>query len=82
MALNSKPTAAEDRSSDPSARGETAAQSFNDAYDDIPAAEKSTAEVLDAFLGVEPERDVARLIDGHRPHHRRADPQRETRCRT
>jgi phospholipid/cholesterol/gamma-HCH transport system substrate-binding protein len=64
VTLNSKPTAAEDRSSDPSARGETAAQSFNDAYDDIPAAEKSTAEVLDAFLGVEPSADVARLIDG------------------
>jgi phospholipid/cholesterol/gamma-HCH transport system substrate-binding protein len=64
VALNSKPTAAENRDAAPSARGETAAQSFNDAYDDIPAAERSTAEVLDAFLGTEPGRDVARLIDG------------------
>jgi phospholipid/cholesterol/gamma-HCH transport system substrate-binding protein len=64
VALNSKPTKAENADADPSARGETAAKSFNDAYDDIPAAEASTAQVLDAFLGTEPERDVARLIDG------------------
>ncbi len=64
IALNSEPTAAEDADADPSARGETAAESFNDAYDDIPAAERSTAQVLDAFLGVEPSRDLARLIDG------------------
>jgi virulence factor Mce-like protein len=64
IALNSKPTAAEDRDADPSARGETAAQSFNDAYDDIPEAERSTAQVLEAFLGVEPGRDLSRLIDG------------------
>ena len=63
-ALNSKPTKAQDRSSDPSARGETAAKSFNDAYADIPAAEKSTAIVLDAFLGSEPGRDLSRLIEG------------------
>ena len=64
VALNSKPTKAQDRSSDPSARGETAAKSFNDAYADIPAAEKSTAIVLDAFLGSEPGRDLSRLIEG------------------
>jgi len=64
VALNSEPTAAEDEDSDPSARGETAAESFNDAYDDIPAAERSTAIVLEAFLGTEPEADLARLIDG------------------
>jgi phospholipid/cholesterol/gamma-HCH transport system substrate-binding protein len=64
VALNSKPTKAEDRSSDPLARGETAAKSFNDAYADIPAAEKSTAIVLDAFLGSEPARDLSRLIEG------------------
>jgi virulence factor Mce-like protein len=64
VALNSKPTAAQNAAADPSARGETAAQSFNDAYDDIPDAERSTAEVFDAFLGTEPGRDVARLIDG------------------
>jgi virulence factor Mce-like protein len=64
VALRSEPTAAQDRGSDPSARGETAAQSFNDAYDDIPAAERSTAQVFEAFLGAEPSRDVARLIEG------------------
>jgi phospholipid/cholesterol/gamma-HCH transport system substrate-binding protein len=64
VALNSKPTPAQNRDADPSARGETAAESFNDAYADIPEAEKSTAQVLDAFLGTEPDRDVARLIDG------------------
>jgi virulence factor Mce-like protein len=64
QALNSKPTAAQNRDSDPSARGQTAAQSFNDAYKDIPAAEKSTAQVFDALLGTEPNRDLARLIAG------------------
>jgi virulence factor Mce-like protein len=64
VALRSEPTPEEDRDSHPLARGETAAQSFNDAYDDIPAAERSTAQVFEAFLGVEPTRDLARLIDG------------------
>ncbi|HEX2411919.1 MAG TPA: MlaD family protein [Solirubrobacteraceae bacterium] len=64
VALTSKPTSAEDADADPSARGETAAESFNDAYDDIPAAERSTAQVFEAFLGVEPSRDLSRLIDG------------------
>jgi phospholipid/cholesterol/gamma-HCH transport system substrate-binding protein len=64
VTLNSKPTAAEDRDSDPSARGQTAAESFNDAYDDIPDAERSTAQVFDALLGTEPSRDLSRLIDG------------------
>jgi phospholipid/cholesterol/gamma-HCH transport system substrate-binding protein len=63
-ALNSKPTAAQDRSSDPAARGQTAAQSFNDAYADIPPAERSSAQVFEALLGTEPDRDVARLING------------------
>ena len=62
--LNSTPTAAEDRESSPLARGQTGAESFNDALDDIPAAEKSTAEVLEALLGTEPNRDVERLIRG------------------
>ncbi len=69
-ALNSKPTAAQDRDSDPWRAGETAAQSFNDAYDDIPAAEKSTAQVFEALLGTEPERDVAAPDRRHRAHHR------------
>jgi phospholipid/cholesterol/gamma-HCH transport system substrate-binding protein len=64
VALNSEPTAAEDDDADPLARGETAAKSFNDAYDDIPEAERSTAIVLEAFLGTEPARDLSRLIDG------------------
>jgi phospholipid/cholesterol/gamma-HCH transport system substrate-binding protein len=63
-ALNSKPTAAQDKASDPMSRGKTAAQSFNDAYDDIPAAEKSTAQVFEALLGTDPSRDVSRLIAG------------------
>ncbi|MGH2967556.1 MAG: MlaD family protein [Solirubrobacteraceae bacterium] len=63
-ALNSEPSAADDADADRSARGETAAKSFNDAYRDIPDAERSTAQVFEAFLGVEPGRDLARLIDG------------------
>jgi phospholipid/cholesterol/gamma-HCH transport system substrate-binding protein len=64
VALNSKPTAAENRDADPLARGDTAAQSLNDAYDDIPDAERSTAQVFEALLGSEPGRDLSRLIDG------------------
>jgi virulence factor Mce-like protein len=64
VSLNSKPTAAEDRDSSPLARGQTAAESFNDALDDIPEGEKSTAQVLEALLGTEPNRDIARLIRG------------------
>jgi hypothetical protein len=45
-------------------RGKTASQSFNDALDDIPEGERSTAVVLQALLGTEPHRDVARLIRG------------------
>jgi phospholipid/cholesterol/gamma-HCH transport system substrate-binding protein len=63
-ALNEKPTAAQDADAAPSARGETAAESFNDAYVDIPAAERSTAQVFEAFLGQEPGEDLSRLIDG------------------
>lgn len=63
-ALSSKPTAAEDADSDPLAQGQTAAESFNAALDDMPDAERSTAQVLEAFLGTEPGRDVARLIRG------------------
>jgi phospholipid/cholesterol/gamma-HCH transport system substrate-binding protein len=64
VALTSEPTPADDADADPLARGKTAAQSFNDAYDDIPAAERSTAQVFEALLGTEPGRDLARLIDG------------------
>jgi phospholipid/cholesterol/gamma-HCH transport system substrate-binding protein len=62
--LNSKPSAIEDSSASPLARGQTAAESFNDALDDIPEAERSTSQVLEALLGTEPGRDVARLIKG------------------
>jgi virulence factor Mce-like protein len=63
-ALNSKPTKAQDAAMDPISRGKTAAQSFNDAYADIPASERSTAQVFDALLGEQPGMDVSRLIEG------------------
>ena len=63
-ALNSEPSAADDRDADRSARGETAAESFNDAYDDVGPAERSQSQVNEAFLGLEPEEDLARLVEG------------------
>jgi phospholipid/cholesterol/gamma-HCH transport system substrate-binding protein len=60
-ALNSEPTRAD---TPELAQGQTAAESFNDALDDLPAAERSTAQVLEGLLGTEPGRDVARLIAG------------------
>jgi len=63
-ALRSKPTAADDRDADPSARGETAAESWNDAYDDAGPAARSQSQVNEAILGTEPEQDLARLIEG------------------
>jgi virulence factor Mce-like protein len=45
-------------------QGKSAAKSFNDAYDHIPAAERSSAQVFEALLGTEPARDVSRLIRG------------------
>ena len=60
----SEPTAEEDADADPLSEGQTAAESFNDALDDIPDAERSTAEVLEAFLGTQPTRDLNRLIRG------------------
>ncbi|HEX6023189.1 MAG TPA: MlaD family protein [Solirubrobacter sp.] len=63
-ALTSEPTEDEDAENHELTRGETAAESFNDAYNDIPDAERSTAIVFDALLGTEPGRDVARLIRG------------------
>jgi phospholipid/cholesterol/gamma-HCH transport system substrate-binding protein len=62
--LNSKPTAADDRDADRSARGQTAAESFNDAYKDSPGALRGSAQVNEALLGTEPDRDVARLLAG------------------
>ncbi|MEA2313020.1 MAG: phospholipid/cholesterol/gamma-HCH transport system substrate-binding protein [Solirubrobacteraceae bacterium] len=63
-ALRSKPSAADNAQADPSTRGETAAKSFNDAYKDIPVAERSTAQVFQALLGEEPTKDLSRLIAG------------------
>jgi virulence factor Mce-like protein len=62
--LNSKPSRADDRDADPSTRGETAAESFNDAYKDSPGALKGAAQVNEALLGTEPERDISRLLEG------------------
>lgn len=63
-ALTSEPTAEEDEDAHPLSQGQTAAESFNDALDDIPDAERSSAEVFEALLGTEPTRDVNRLIRG------------------
>jgi phospholipid/cholesterol/gamma-HCH transport system substrate-binding protein len=62
--LTSEPNAADDRDADPSARGETAAESWNDAYDDAGPAARAQAQVNEALLGTEPERDLARLVEG------------------
>ena len=64
VSLNSKPTPSQNRELPLMARGQTGAESFNNALTDIPAAEKTTAEVLEALLGTEPHRDVERLIRG------------------
>jgi phospholipid/cholesterol/gamma-HCH transport system substrate-binding protein len=64
LALNTKPTAAQDRRADPSTRGETGAQAVNDSYVDGGRALKGTAIVNDALLGTEPDRDLSRLIEG------------------
>jgi virulence factor Mce-like protein len=64
VALNSKPTRAQDRAMDPISRGKTGAQAFNDAYADIPSSERATAQVLEALLGTQPGRDISRLIAG------------------
>jgi phospholipid/cholesterol/gamma-HCH transport system substrate-binding protein len=62
--LDSKPSAADDRDADKSTRGETAAESFNDAYKDSAQSLRGGAQVNEALLGTEPERDVARLLKG------------------
>ena len=36
------------------AEGQSAAESFNDALEDIPVAERSSAQVFEALLGTEP----------------------------
>ena len=63
-AMNAKPTKKQDAAMDPTSRGKTGAEAFNDAYDDIPAAEKTSAQVFEALLGTQPTEDVSRLIQG------------------
>ena len=63
-ALNEEPTAEEDRGVDGSTRGETGAESLNDAADDAAPALKSTAQVSEALLGSQPDSDLRRLIRG------------------
>jgi phospholipid/cholesterol/gamma-HCH transport system substrate-binding protein len=63
-ALRSEPTAADDRDADPDARGETAAESWNDAYDDAGPAARAQSQVNEALLGIEPEQDLGRLVEG------------------
>jgi phospholipid/cholesterol/gamma-HCH transport system substrate-binding protein len=59
--LTRKPTAAEDRRSHPITRGETAAESLNDAIDHGAGAFRGTAIVNRALLGTRPD-DLSRLI--------------------
>jgi ABC-type transporter Mla subunit MlaD len=64
-ALDGDPKASDDTgiAQDPSVRGETAAQSVNDSYDDAGPALRGASIVNEAFLG-EDQRDVSRLIKG------------------
>jgi virulence factor Mce-like protein len=57
--LNGLNTALNDTSGGPSA-----AQSLNKAYDSIPSAESSSAQVFQAMLGTQPGADIPRLIRG------------------
>jgi phospholipid/cholesterol/gamma-HCH transport system substrate-binding protein len=64
IALGDKPTAAQNAAGDPSTKGQTGAQAFHDAYDEIAPAEIATSQVNDALLGTQPDQDIARLIKG------------------
>jgi len=61
-ALTYEPTAADDRTQDVIVRGETAAESLNDAFRYGGPAGRNTAIVADALRGEEP-RDLARMIE-------------------
>jgi phospholipid/cholesterol/gamma-HCH transport system substrate-binding protein len=61
-ALNGPPEAS-DEGADPDARGQTAAESVNDSFDDAGPALRGASILNEAFLGEE-ERDVSRLIAG------------------
>ena len=63
LGLTLKPSRAADTDADPSARGESAAESLNDSIRYAPAALSGTAMVADAFTGSQP-RDLRRLIRG------------------
>ena len=60
-ALNNEPTAADDKSQDPDVRGETAAESTNDAFVYGATAARDSAIVNEALLGEEPG-DLRNLI--------------------
>ncbi len=61
--LTYKPSKAQDRDADPSARGESAGESLNDAIRYGERSLKGTAIVSDALLGVQ-KHDLSGLIDG------------------
>src|SRR4051812_10530652 len=61
--LTVKPSRAADREADPSTRGQSAAESLNDAIPYGRAALRGTAEVTDALTGSRP-RDLSRLLAG------------------
>ncbi len=64
QALNTKPTAAEDRANDPSIRGETSSQAINDSFDFGADAARDSAIVNEALLGTEPG-DLRNLISSN-----------------
>ncbi|HSD82164.1 MAG TPA: MlaD family protein [Solirubrobacteraceae bacterium] len=62
-ALTRRPSEADDASADPSARGQSAAESLNDAIDYGAPALRNTAIITEALLGTEPH-DLSRLLKG------------------
>ena len=58
-----KPSKAQDSDADPSARGESAGESLNDAIRYGERSLKGTAIVADAFLGIE-DHELSQLVDG------------------
>ena len=75
VALQREPTAAEDRHADPSTRGETGAQAFNDAYDDAGPAAKAQAMSTRRCSAPSPTR-TSPPDQRPRPHGGRSRPQR------
>jgi phospholipid/cholesterol/gamma-HCH transport system substrate-binding protein len=63
VGLTLKPSRAADADADPSARGESAAESLNDSIRYAPTALSGTAIVADALTGSQP-RDLTRLLRG------------------